>query len=113
MTARTSAGPAGRPLTVRVATWSARHRWPVVAAWFVFTIGLFATSIAMGGTRTLSQMGGGTARTESAMADQVSLGNFDAPDVVIKGKDEVAQLSASFGRMRISLRRAMSILDET
>ena len=71
MTARTSAGPAGRPLTVRVATWSARHRWPVVAAWFVFTIGLFATSIAMGGTRTLSQMGGGTARTESAMADQV------------------------------------------
>jgi RND superfamily putative drug exporter len=71
MTARTSAGPAGRPLTVRVATWSARHRWPVVAAWFVFTFGLFATSVAMGGTRTLSQMGGGPARTESAMADQV------------------------------------------
>jgi uncharacterized membrane protein YdfJ with MMPL/SSD domain len=71
MTARTSAGPAGRPLTVRVATWSARHRWPVVAAWFVFTFGLFATSIAIGGTRTLSQMGGGPARTESAMADQV------------------------------------------
>jgi len=71
MTARTSAGAAGRPLTVRVATWSARHRWPVVAAWFVFTIGLFATSVAMGGTRTLSQMGGGPARTESALADQV------------------------------------------
>lgn len=52
-------------------------------------------------------------RRLSAMADQVSLGNFDAPEVVIKGKDEVAQLSASFGRMRISLRRAMSILDET
>jgi uncharacterized membrane protein YdfJ with MMPL/SSD domain len=71
MAARTKAGGAGQPLTVRVAMWSARHRWPVVAAWFVFTIGLFATSVAMGGTRTLSQMGGGPARTESAMADQV------------------------------------------
>jgi len=71
MAARTRAGDAGRPLTVRVATWSARHRWPVVAAWFVFTIGLFAASLAMGGTKTLSQMGGGQARTESGLADQV------------------------------------------
>ena len=65
MAARIRAGTAGKPLTVRVATWSARHRWPVVAAWFVFTIGLFVTSIALGGTRTLSQMGGGPARTAS------------------------------------------------
>jgi putative drug exporter of the RND superfamily len=69
MAAQTRTG-VGRPLTVRAATWSARHRWPVVAAWFVFTIGLFATSLAMGGTKTLSQMGGGPARTESALADQ-------------------------------------------
>ncbi len=52
--ARSSAGAAGKPLTVRVATWSARHRWPVVAAWFVFTFGLFAASMALGGTKTLS-----------------------------------------------------------
>ena len=32
--------------------WSARHRWPVVALWFVLTIGLFAASLAAGGTRT-------------------------------------------------------------
>jgi RND superfamily putative drug exporter len=37
------------PATVRVAMWSARHRWPVVALWFVGTIGLFAGSLAMGG----------------------------------------------------------------
>lgn len=71
MTAHANHVPPGRPLTVRLATWSARHRWPVVALWFAFTIGLFATSLAMGGTRTLSQMGGGPARTESAQAEQI------------------------------------------
>jgi RND superfamily putative drug exporter len=29
--------------------WSARHRWPVVALWFVATIGIFALSLSMGG----------------------------------------------------------------
>ncbi len=51
-----SANPAPRsrrePWTVRVATWSARHRWPVFALWFVLAIGLFAASLAAGGTRT-------------------------------------------------------------
>jgi uncharacterized membrane protein YdfJ with MMPL/SSD domain len=40
---------AGEPATVRIAMWSARHRWPVVAAWFVFTIGLLVISLSMGG----------------------------------------------------------------
>ena len=30
-----------QPWTVRVASWSARHRWPVFAGWFIVTIGLF------------------------------------------------------------------------
>ena len=42
----------GPPWTVRVAMWSARHRWPVFAAWFLATIGLFVASLAMGGTNT-------------------------------------------------------------
>ena len=37
------------PATVRVAMWSARHRWPVVGLWFAATVGLFALSLAMGG----------------------------------------------------------------
>ena len=37
------------PATVRIAMWSARHRWPVVGLWFVAAIGLFAVSLAMGG----------------------------------------------------------------
>src|SRR3954451_12481130 len=37
------------PATVRVAMWSARHPWPVAAAWFVVTIGLLLLSLSMGG----------------------------------------------------------------
>jgi uncharacterized membrane protein YdfJ with MMPL/SSD domain len=41
--------PGREPTTVRLAMWSARHRWPVVSLWFVATIGLFVASMAMGG----------------------------------------------------------------
>jgi RND superfamily putative drug exporter len=44
------------PWTVRVAVWSARHRWPVLAAWFVLTIGLMIGSSALGGQRAQSIM---------------------------------------------------------
>jgi RND superfamily putative drug exporter len=44
------------PWTVRVAVWSARHRWPVLAAWFVLTIGLMLGSAALGGQRAQSIM---------------------------------------------------------
>ncbi len=45
--------PSGQPWTVRVARWSAGHRWPVFGLWFVATIGLFVASLAIGGIRTL------------------------------------------------------------
>jgi putative drug exporter of the RND superfamily len=41
--------PGREPATVRVAMWSARHRWPVVILWFAATIGLFLLSTATGG----------------------------------------------------------------
>ena len=62
-------GALGRrePATVRIAMWSARHRWLVAAAWFVATIGLFALSLAMGGIRTDDPNGNpNAAQTESA-----------------------------------------------
>jgi RND superfamily putative drug exporter len=50
----TAADPsARRPWTVRVATWSAAHRWPVFVLWFVLTIGTFAASLALGGTKAV------------------------------------------------------------
>ena len=51
-------GGPGQPWTVKVARWSARHRWPVFGAWFVLTIGLVAVSTSMGGIKALSATGG-------------------------------------------------------
>ena len=48
----TAPPPSRLPWTVRVAAWSARHRWPVFGLWFVLTIGLFVGSLAAGGSRT-------------------------------------------------------------
>ncbi len=44
------------PWTVRVAVWSARHRWPVFAAWFLLIAGLMFGAAAMGGQRAQSLM---------------------------------------------------------
>jgi RND superfamily putative drug exporter len=38
------------PYTVRLAAFSAAHRWPVIGLWFVATLGIFLASIAAGGT---------------------------------------------------------------
>ncbi len=51
-------------------------------------------------------------RRVAGMADQVSTGNFDLPDLVVKGRDEVAVLASSFNRMRISLAKALKMLEE-
>ena len=40
------------PWTVRVAGWSARHRWPVFGFWLVITIGIFVASLLAGGTNS-------------------------------------------------------------
>ena len=44
------ASPREPPWTVRLAAFSAAHRWPVIGLWFVATIGIFLASIAAGGT---------------------------------------------------------------
>jgi protein-histidine pros-kinase len=46
------------------------------------------------------------------VADQVSMGDLEAPDFPVKGKDEIAKLSDSFNRMRKSLVKAMKMLEE-
>ena len=49
---RPASEPGPKPTTVRIAAWSAGHRWPVLALWLVFTFGLFAASLIAGGTRS-------------------------------------------------------------
>lgn len=46
------------------------------------------------------------------VADQVSLGKFEAEDFQVKGNDELSALAQSFTRMRTSLASALKMLDE-
>jgi protein-histidine pros-kinase len=49
-------------------------------------------------------------RTLSTMADQISVGQMDMPELPVRGKDEIAVLAGSFNRMRRSLERALKML---
>ncbi len=53
------------PWTVKVAVWSARHRYPVFAAWFVLIAGLMFGAAALGGQRSQSVMDKGQTIGES------------------------------------------------
>ncbi|MBL8436857.1 MAG: DUF3365 domain-containing protein [Zoogloeaceae bacterium] len=46
-----------------------------------------------------------------AIADEVSLGNMNAPEFEAKGQDEIGLLAQSFGRMRKSLVQALKLLE--
>ncbi|MDZ7620881.1 MAG: hypothetical protein U5O69_00005 [Candidatus Competibacteraceae bacterium] len=47
-----------------------------------------------------------------AIASEVSMGKPDVPEYVRQGSDEIASLSQSFNRMRLSLENAMKMLGE-
>ena len=64
--------PARPPWTVRVAGWSARHRWPTFGLWFVATLGIFVASLAAGGTNAAGAVSNDQrARFESTKAYEV------------------------------------------
>jgi HAMP domain-containing protein len=50
-------------------------------------------------------------RRLSAMADRISLGETDVPELPARGGDEIAMLAGSFTRMRRSLERALKMLE--
>ena len=50
-------------------------------------------------------------RTMSAIASEISLGNMAAPEVQVRGRDEIASLAELFNRMRRSLANAMKLLE--
>ena len=71
---------------------------------FVFLFIALNVMVHLFVTRRITQM--------SRLADQVSLGQFNAEQFDVKGDDELSVLARSFGRMRTSLASAMKMLDE-
>lgn len=51
-------------------------------------------------------------RTMSVAANRISVGELDIPELPESGKDEVALLAKAFNRMRRSLEKAISLIDE-
>jgi protein-histidine pros-kinase len=48
----------------------------------------------------------------AAIADEVSMGKFEAAEVDVRGNDEISALGRSFNRMRTSLASALKMLEE-
>jgi len=49
----------------------------------------------------------------SASGDRISKGEKNVPPLVVSGKDEIASVTASFNRMRVSLTKALAMLEES
>lgn len=74
-----------------------------LAAIFVVTFIVLNIMLSFMIIRPISRM--------SEAADKISTGDFDVPEFMDKGKDEISTLSTSFNRMRRSLQKAMKLLD--
>lgn len=93
---------------MQVALDHARHTFVIVMAGLavVFLIMMVLLNMLLG--RVII----GPVGRIAASANEVSLGNMDAPEVELRGRDEIASLAASFNRMRRSLANALKMLGE-
>lgn len=94
------------PMTVplqRARTLLYTYMWSLLGI-FAFLFVTLNLSVHLFVTRRIRKL--------SRLADQVSLGQFDAAAFDTDDGDELAQLSQSFDRMRTSLASAMRMLDE-
>ena len=95
------------PWTVRVAVWSARYRWPVLAAWFVLTFGLMIGSVALGGPRAESILDKGKTIGDSqtgwnAMNDAGNKGNVTTESFYLIVESPSGKLDTPVNRAAIA-----------
>lgn len=92
------------PMAVPVKMASQAFQTLVIYLAAVFLVSLILLDVALLFTvvRPLRQLSG--------MADQISVGQMDVPELPVTGKDEIAILAGSFNRMRRSLERALKML---
>jgi HAMP domain-containing protein len=91
-------------IPIRMADAAFRTLLASLAAVFAFTLLVLNLLLRFAVIRPLTRL--------STVADLVSHGNMEVPEIVLTGKDEVAVLAGSFNRMRISLQKALAMLDE-
>jgi hypothetical protein len=122
MSPQPAAGPSPRPaLTVRIALWSATHRWPAMLAWLALSFGLLGLSLGLGGIRSDSSTSGGqSSQTESGRAavamNPAGTASSEELDVVITGAsiqtsdpEFRATVETSRGRCRSAVPRAVPV----
>ena len=51
-------------------------------------------------------------RRASQAADRISKGETDLPELEVRGRDEIADVTSSFNRMHVSLAKALKMLDQ-
>jgi protein-histidine pros-kinase len=93
------------PMSVAIAKADSGFRSLLISlgAIFLLTIALMDVSIYMIVIRPL--------RRVSRNADVISKGEMDLPPLEVKGKDEIADVTASFNRMHTSLIKAFEMLN--
>jgi putative drug exporter of the RND superfamily len=92
------------PWTVRIAVWSARHRWPVLAGWFLLIAGLMIGSLAVGGQRAQSTVDQGKTIGESQTGQDAFSNAGGTGDV--SGEPFYLVVRATSGRLDTPANRA-------
>jgi len=89
---------------IQVADQAYRNLILFLAATFLLTIAALDGALYLIVIRPLHQV--------SQAADRISKGDTDVPDLEVTGSDEIADVTGSFNRMRVSLQKALKMLDQ-
>jgi len=89
---------------IQVADHAYRNLILFLLATFLLTIAALDTALYLIVIRPLQQV--------SQAADRISKGDTDVPDLEVKGSDEIADVTSSFNRMRVSLAKALKMLEQ-
>jgi protein-histidine pros-kinase len=90
-------------LPIQVADQAYRNLIFFLIATFLLTVAALDTALFLIVIRPLHQV--------SQAADRISKGETELPDLQVKGRDEIADVTGSFNRMRVSLAKALKMLE--
>ncbi len=89
---------------VQIADHAFRRLLIYLVAIFVATVLVIDSALYFIVIRPVGQLSG--------MADRISKGELDLPELAVRGRDEISEVTASFNRMYVSLQKAFKMLNE-